>query len=500
MGSANRLEAAAAEAVKACGIDNAVAGKQQRSILLSLVNSKFGLNAARFKDFLDGAAAQQVFLNYHDKVEVLEAFDGSDVERFDCWLAARKYAPGLRKLFKPIGAGETLELLAGQLKKPKIARSDARDCDPKERRESILRSLFGSFIFHCFPVRKMHEHLNPDCRKKYLPDFYEHLQHFLPSVLHRQRALSFVVIDDELRNALGDSLRDSLCRFLELTYSELSNHCNLAILIKPFRDGTEDGQWRLFSDLVLYAEKHRETKLAAGYFRPEAIEDATRAHGIPLSPGQGNFDIANEGFFFKDCVVLPQQQGNTVETTSAACDLLVLFEKNERDETLVPCPACRSSDVRGNSYPVLGVKSWECQHPLCPDRSAFDRGNRYSVAALIKREAIASDEDQIPAASLRRWKLDLVPNVNEAEIVEMILRHFSLHGDTVQFINTGHYGAEKLGRKIEYGRLERVQDAVGRYERFQHSTLFSRFVLERPPAKARKSAIGAERSRRRRGL
>ena len=481
------LSAAAVEAIEACGIDNAVEIKHRRSVLLSLVNSKFGLNAQRFKEFLDGAATRQVFLNYHDKVEVREAFDSSDVRRFDRWLISRGLGSDLRELFNPIEVDETLRLLADQLKNPKVVRSDARDCDPEERRESILRSLFGSFIFYCFPVRRMHEHLNRDCRTNYLPDFYDHLQHFHPSVLHRQRALSFVVIDDELRNALGDSLRDSLYQFLELTYLELSNHCWLAILIKPFRDGTEDGQWKLFSDLVLYAEKHRETKLTTGYFRPEAIEAATLTHGVPLTPGQGRFDIANEGFFFKDCMVLPQQHDTSVETTSAHCDLLVLFEKNERDETLVPCPACRSSNVRGNSYPVLGVKSWECQHPLCPDRSAFDRGNRYSVAALIKRQAIASDEDQIPTSSLRRWKLDLVPNVNEAEIVEMILRHFSLHGDTVQFINTAHYGTERFGRQIKYASLSRANDDVRRYETFQNSALFSRFALKRPTATVRES-------------
>lgn len=38
------------------------------------------------------------------------------------------------------------------------------------------------------------------------------------------------------------------------------------------------------------------------------------------------------------------------------------LRKNMRDERIVPCPTCRSNNVRGNSYPVLGVKSWECNN------------------------------------------------------------------------------------------------------------------------------------------
>lgn len=472
------LRTSADRAIKDCGPESVFGEEERRRILLALVNSKFGFNIDRFQQFLDGAAAQGIFLNYHDKMELREALDYSDINKLDHWLISRGLSRSLRDLFAPITPDETLRRFSDQLKKPTISRSDARSCDPAERRESILRSLFGSFIFCCFPKEKMHRHLNPDCRRRYFSNFYDHVQHFHPTVLHRQCALMFLVIDDRLWKIHGPLLRDSLCQFIEKAYSELSNHCYLAILIKPFTEGDESGQWRLFSDLVLYAEKHRETELTAGYFRPSKVEAATREH-VPLPPEQGQFHIANEGFFFRDCIVL--LHGNlSSDKTSKPYDLLLLFDKNERDETLVPCPACRSLNVRGNSYPTLGVKSWECQNPICPERSAFDRGNRYSVAALIKRQAIASDEDQIPVSSLRRWKLDLVSNVDESEVVQMLLRHFSLHGDTVQFVNTSFHGDEMLGRRIVYRRSLPVADDLARHERFQNSVFFSRFIVQRP--------------------
>ncbi len=216
--------------------------------------------------------------------------------------------------------------------------------------------------------------------------------------------------------------------------------------------------------------------------RPKSELGGTRTQ-VPLAPGTGRFELANEGFFYRDCIVLPRQEAPQVETTDADCDILLLFEKDERDETLVPCPACRSRNVRGNSYPVLGVKSWECQNAICPERSAFDRGDRYSVAALIKQQAIKSADDQIPVSSLRRWKLDVVPGANLAEVGEMLLRHFSLHGDSVRFVNTPKDGEMRLGRRIEYARYEPTAKASRPHHAFQSSAMFSRFVVERPIAK-----------------
>lgn len=481
------LYSAATDAIQGCGEDNILGADQRRKMLFGLVNSKLGLNSERVRAFLDTAATRDIFFNYHDKAEIRNAFDHSDGDAFERWRSSRGFNEMLRELLNPLTPKETLDLLRGQLQHPTVRRSDARSCDPAERRNSILRSLFGSFVFGCFPAEMMHRHLNPDCRAKYFSDFYEHLQHFHPAVLHRHRALTFLIVDDKLHNTLGADLRNWLFHFIEQEYLKLSNHCYFAILIKPIRESREDGQWRLFSDLVLYAEKHRETTQKVGYFHPDKIEAATLAHVPALRPGDGRFEVANEGFFFRDCIVLPQQEELTVTTTSAPCDLLLLFEKNERDETLVPCPSCRSRNVRGNSYPTLGVKSWECNHPICPERSAFDRGNRYSVSALIRRQAVASIEDQIPEQSLRRWKLDVVPGANKTEVAEMLLRHFSLHGDTVRFVNTPHFGGEMLGRRLEYSVIAPTVDRVKRYENFQRSALFSRYVLERPLPKVRTS-------------
>ena len=474
------LSRAARAVVKGCGASPE--GKLTRKRrLLTIVNQKFRLNYEQFQDFLDALARRRVFLNYHQKLEVRAYFDERNTEQLQGWLERRGLTSSDFERIEPVSSEETLHQLRTQLSAPVIARSDARTSDPSERRQEILRSLFGSFVFSVFPSESMHRFFNTDCRSSYYSDFHQHLAQFYPSVLHRDCALAFILVDDEMRSHFNyPNLRDSLCALIRELYGRLSNHCYLAVLIEPFRDGEEDGQWRLFSDLILYAEKHREVTLKIGYFRPDKISRATLSHIPTLDPKLAKFDVANEGFFFRDCFVLaPDQTELPIRDSDLSSSLLLMFEKNERDETVLPCPACRSINVAGNSYPVLGVRSWECQNPICPERSAFDRGNRYSLSQLLKQEAIESEHDQIPESSLRRWKLDVVPGITNDDVLEMLLRHFTLNGDTALLVNAAGLLPPKLGRHIRYEPISR-EKPLPIFAEFQASALFKRFVIDRP--------------------
>jgi DNA modification methylase len=472
------LLAAAQKAIDGCR-DWPMHDKAERHRrLIALVNGKLKLNRDRLQAFLDAAAKSRVFPNYHDKAEILECLDNADEERFCRWLRLARYSEGLFANFTPVTEKESLEGLHELLRTGTVNRSDARDCPIEERQTEILRSLFGSYVFHAFPADAMHRFFNADSRGQYYPDYYDHLLAFQPQVLHRECALVYLRITRDITRGLKpEALRDALCGFVRDAYDRLANHCVLAIQIEPLREGAEDGQWTLFSDLVLYAEKHREIQLKTCYFRPREIEKVTAAHIPGMDLRRARFELANEGLFFRDCFVL-MPPGNKGEDGNRPGDLLLLFDKNERDETVIPCPACRSSNVAGNSYPALGVRSWECRNPICPDRSAFDRGNRYSLASIIKQEAIKSDADQIPEWSIKRWKLDVVLDVTPEAVSDMLVRHYSLHGDRLVFVNCPP-GKEKIhGRRVVYEKFERKGDA-GLYGRFQASAYFHRFVVDR---------------------
>jgi DNA modification methylase len=485
---------AAESAIKGCQDWQVRAPDERNKLLLALVNSKLKLNKRHFQEFLDAAAARRVFPNYHDKIELMQFFDSVDSESFGRWLDAHRYDAGLRAAFRPITGEETIAALRQQLRTGAVYRSDARNCGVDVRKGEVLRSLFGSFVFNAFPPEALHRRFNTDCRSAYHSDYYEHLLAFHGTVLRRDCALIFLTVDDRLyKRHPYQLLLDELCSFVRDAYVRLANHCFFAVLIRPFTDDVESEQWKLFSDLVLYAEKHREVPLKAAYFRPKEIEDTTCAQIPAIDKAAARFDLANEGFFFRDCFVLARSrsQENRLRTTSEPVDLLVLFDKNERDETLIPCPACRSFEVAGNSYPSFGVRSWECQNPICPDRSAFDRGNRYSLSALIKQRAIKSDADQIPEGSLKKWKLDVVFDADERATVDMLVRHFSLHGDTVLLVNGPNVGRENLGRNVEYECFDPVV-STNCHKNFLASHFFERFAVDRtePTEKRLKSYSG----------
>jgi hypothetical protein len=475
------LEAAAAFAIESNEGRLQVTHQAHRAReLLALISAKFRLNRDRLQALLDGAATQQVYFNYHEKAELAECFDFGDVERFTAFLREHGLSLSLRHYFDPISRQETVESLSKELDSPTIRRKDARDCDPAERRESIFRALFGGYIFRVVGERPMHEYLNPHCRIEYKQSFYEHLTHFHPNVVRRDCALAVAVIDPTtLRQiAAGGGALDALCGSVASIYQRLANYCFFGILIQADATEAQRHQWQLFSKLVLFAERFKESPLKAGYFRPGVIEETTARHIPGLDTAAARFHLANEGFLFRDCFVLPKNPSG-VTTFAGPADLLLIFEKSERDESIIPCPACRSTTVAGNSYPTLGVRSWECENPLCPSRSAFDRGNRYSVQSLLKQHAIDSDADQIPNSSLKKWKLDVVAGVREAEVIEMLVRHFSLHGDQVLIVNATNQRSELYGRAVRHEKLPLPSHQRESYTGFTQSAFFKRWLVDR---------------------
>ena len=108
--------------------------------------------------------------------------------------------------------------------------------------------------------------------------------------------------------------------------------------------------WELTADLTLFAERFLQEPLAKAYFRSRDIEQETVKHIPSLDVDAARFDLAVDGFTYRDLFVLYGSE-------QVVRNLLLVFQKNERDETLIPCPACRCSQIEGNSYP----KRWECE-------------------------------------------------------------------------------------------------------------------------------------------
>lgn len=452
---------------------------ERKQELFSLVNSRLKLNRDRQKAFVDRAAKLGRYFNYREKEELARLFDSNDRATFCAWSQYKGIDNSLLIAFDPISAADTVAGLHAFLAAGKVNRSDARQSTLEEKQTLIQRALFGAFAFAAYDLKIMHRFLNEDARQEYHPNFFDHLRAHHAEQLHRECAMIYCEVNLAALNLLSfEDLSDLVLTGIRDSYDRLANHCYFAIRL---RDNGEHAQrkWRLFSDIILFAEKHREVCPQAGYFHSAVIREKTKEHlGDALNEQDAKFEIANEGFFFKDCYVLsPDKEEGTTDSTY---DLLLLFEKNVRDQTPVPCPACRSMTVSGNSYSALGVRSWECRNPICPERSAYDRGNRYSLCSIMRQEAIESEVDQIPKKILRRWCQDVVYGAADEEVVDMLIRHFSLHRDTVVLIGAVAPEASYLGRQVRSERFGSWQTEKGIRKKFFGGAFFKRFALERP--------------------
>ena len=84
---------------------------------------------------------------------------------------------------------------------------------------------------------------------------------------------------------------------------------------------------------------------------------------------------------------------------------IMIFYKHRQDETLYPCPVCGCLKVNGNAYSGVGIRSWECKNLKCFDRSAANRGKRFSLRS-IKMDELKSNV--IDPGFIKKWRRDII--------------------------------------------------------------------------------------------
>ena len=503
----------ALRAVEANLIDAMLPKASREAALMRACNGKLDFYADTYRAVLDRAAAAGVLFNYHQKQAVRDALNSGERAVFARALsdiacqtpACKPLCDVLESLFSPLSWCETRGRLHQTLQK-------------NPNRHAICHALLAAYVFSCFALEEIHNFFacqtiseSPVLDEQpqlYLPRFADYLRAILPNVWSRPSGLAYLRLDETLLSSFAPddyaSARRAVLQQIRAFYQALANHCYLCVHIKPMKTLSkiygEDVAWALAADITLYAERLQQTRLETGYFHPHRIADETLGYIEQANAQQCRFDLAHTGFHYKDCfvVTLEDEAGSGDAQQTALLDLVLLFEKNKRDETVVPCPACRSWQVRGNSYPTLGVRSWECMNRLCPERSKSDRGNRYSMVSLLRQEAIEDERAQIPVKELRLWKRDVACASDETEITRMLARHYSLPDDKVlvcassQFLTRLATACSPfLDREVCYfstaeatsiGTIGRDDPDTLSPEEFEQSPFFERFCLSRPEA------------------
>jgi DNA modification methylase len=405
--------------------------KVRRKRLIAAVNRKFDFNRDGVARVFSVAASQGVLFNYHEKTAVQAAFDHS--EKMDFLDAIVKTGNGTRlhdelvQLFAPLDEADTLARFSREILSPSKLRVELGS---RAIGNDIAVAAFSAFLFGAAESRVLHEFFDKTYREdEYEASYWKQLRKDFPTLYSRTRSLEVINVGQSLQDEHGslEALEDALFSQITESYASLENHGHLAIWLSPIEFAGRSVTWELASDVMLFAEKHDEVQLKSAYFRHKEIALQTNQYVPGINPQVARFEVANEGFTYRDTFVCPPNNNSKCGEES----LLLIFQKNKRDETLIPCPACRSHEVQGNSYPSLGVRSWECCNLLCPDRSKYNRGKRYSFKALLMQEAIEERDSQIPPESVRSWSRDVQVGRDYSAALEMLVRHYSLAGDGI---------------------------------------------------------------------
>ena len=445
--------------------------------LLAHINRKFRLNQIPVASVHREAVGWGTTFNYHEKEAIQQAFDLSDSVAFAQVLQEKGVAELLQdrliELFQPIDRDLTIRTLCNEVIHPSKLRIDKGQ---RQIGRDILLSTLSSFVFSLAEEEILHSYFDDSyCPTHYETSFWLQLRKTHPELYDRHCTLDVIRIDDTFSNGFHDyiSLLSAVMEIVRSSFSKLSNHGYLALWIDPLRSADEIVTWQLVESIKLFAEKFLEVSLEQKYFAHRRIADETTSYIPGVNPGKAQFRLANEGFTYRDCFVLCPSLNSEFGSES----LLLLFQKNQRDETPIPCPACRSHYVQGNSYPALGVRSWECGNPLCPERSKYNRGKRYSFKSILMQEAIVHPENTIPVELVKGWARDVQVGKSPSDVIEMLVRFYSLYKDSIGFTGFETNGVSELfGRKVQWHSLE-TSNRERSVESFFDSAWFHRYAV-----------------------
>jgi DNA modification methylase len=443
------------------------------------LNWKLGANADTLRAIYATAARSGVTFNYHAKKAISTAVDTGDSEAFG--RALKRYCPDgetrtlIEQDFDCVSHAETCELLVAETVKP----SKLRKALAREVATDVLDAAAGCLVWSLWAPTILCEYFDEGNPADGLSaDYLAGLRRRYPAIFQRNRSL----VVRNVRIEAGSERayrrhREELTSWVANEFELIDNYGHLAFVL-DVEGGSHERTWELAADLTLFAERFLQEPFERLYFRSKDIEAETAEHISTLDTERAAFNVAFEGFTYRDLFVLHDEDGEVVR-------LLLLFQKNRRDETPIPCPACRSTRVEGNSYPTLGVKSWECSNLLCPERSIYNRGKRYSFKALLTQAAIEQVGNEIPVASIGRWRRDVLPFISDDEVIEMLVRHYSMLDDVIVSDRRPTERLRQLGRNL---KVEEFEPGPASRADFWASPFFERYATPATPGPAHTTA------------
>ena len=238
---------------------------------------------------------------------------------------------------------------------------------------------------------------------------------------------------------------ENIVDYIENIYNRISNYHNIAII---FEDSFKEiFSWELIAKVAISLEnlRHESNFSVFNNNRKHRIEDLKEflmknkrinKEGINESI-EKFYHYIDYGFQFLDFFI-----------TEDGDKKILIMQKVELDEKTIPCPSCFETKARGNSYPKVLYKSFECQNDNCPARSKIGRGKRYDLFSIkrqimLERNAL---EDYIDDNIYSTYRKDIIKN--NTDILSLISL-YSWKDDNILLVNfEENIGKKYLGRNV----------------------------------------------------
>jgi len=247
-------------------------------------------------------------------------------------------------------------------------------------------------------------------------------------------ALIILNINQNLIEALGNQYKSKIFSIIKHMHEKLMNYRHVAVVIKEkLTVNNIDITWDLLSDIAVYMENFIGFRGNFNAFKQnKKIEE--------LSEFLKNNKYINQA----DTEKIAAEYYNQISTGFVFNDLLIsddektkvlIMRKIELDETPVLCPSCLETTSRGNSYPLMFQKSWECQNPNCPERSKSGRGKRYDEYGVFRYYKLVENNpnNQIDREMYLDWHRDVFDH--NLDIYEMLIMYYSWNKEKIKIIN-----------------------------------------------------------------
>ena len=230
-------------------------------------------------------------------------------------------------------------------------------------------------------------------------------------------------------------------------YRELANYHYIAVC---FTDAT----WSQVARAAVFMESF-ETEPTFKLFertKQSKIDELTRfVAGNPnIQPDddlhkqiQSFYQHVRAGFVFEDLLVVDDSQTK-----------VLIMQKIKLDDDVIPCPDCLSTQVRGNSYPKMLLRSFECHNPTCKSRSKIGRGKRYDLFNVKRNLKLrtATPLDEVPRGIRQMLRRDVLET--DLNLLDAIFELYTWRNDR---INTYSLSAKAPQTFVENREMQHIQ-------------------------------------------